>query len=115
MGFDKRSPMYCDSAEPDRIKTWRKAGFRAMGVKKGPNSVSAQIDWLKNHDIVIDPSCGNVIREAGEWRWERDTVSGEYIDVPVCVNDDAMAALRYATEPLRCAAMRTIEKGSLGL
>lgn len=115
MGFDRRSPMYCDSAEPDRIKTWRRAGYRAMGVKKGPNSVSAQIDWLKNHELVIDPSCVNVIREIGEWRWERDAASGEYIDVPVCVNDDAMAALRYATEPFRCAAMRTIEKRAFGL
>ena len=115
MGLDKRAPMYCDSAEPDRIKTWRRAGFRAMGVKKGPNSVSAQIDWLKNHELVIDPSCVNTIREIGEWRWERDTASGEYIDVPVCVNDDAMAALRYSTEPLRSAGLRTVDKGAFGL
>ena len=115
MGIDRSCPMYCDSAEPDRIKTWRGAGYRAMGVKKGPNSVSAQIDWLKNHGLVIDPSCVNTIREAGEWRWERDTGSGEYIDVPVCVNDDAMAALRYATEPLRRGAMRSIKAEALGL
>ena len=115
MGIDKRAPMYCDSAEPDRIKTWRKAGFRAMGVKKGPNSVSAQIDWLKNHELIVDPSCENAIREASEWRWQRDTASGEYIDVPVCVGDDAMAALRYATEPLRASGMRTIDSSALGL
>ena len=115
MGVDRRAPMYCDSAEPDRIKTWRKAGFRAMGVKKGANSVSAQIDWLKNHGLYFDPSCENAIREASEWRWQRDTVNGEYIDVPVCVNDDAMAALRYATEGLRCAGMRTIDAEALGL
>jgi len=41
--------MWCDSAEPDRIKEWTKAGFRAKGVDKGGSkgSVNAQIDWLK--------------------------------------------------------------------
>ena len=31
---DQRIEMFCDSAEPDRIKTWSKAGFRAYPVKK---------------------------------------------------------------------------------
>lgn len=115
MGIERRAPMYCDSAEPDRIRTWRKAGFGAVGVKKGPNSVSAQIDWLKNHGLFIDPSCANVIREIGDWRWQRHEASGEYFDTPVCVNDDAMAALRYATEPLRRAPCRTVDKAALGL
>lgn len=115
MGIDKSLPMYCDSAEPDRIKTWRRAGFRASGVKKGANSVSAQIDWLKNHGLVIDVSCVNTLREIGEWRWQRSETSGEYFDTPVCINDDAMAALRYATEPLRQGALRTFDKSALGL
>lgn len=115
MGIDKGLPMYCDSAEPDRIKTWRRAGFRASGVKKGANSVSAQIDWLKNHGLVIDVSCVNTLREIGEWRWQRSETSGEYFDTPVCINDDAMAALRYATEPLRQGALRTFDKSALGL
>ena len=40
-GFSKNAVMYCDSAEPDRIKTWRRAGYRAVGVKKEPGSVNA--------------------------------------------------------------------------
>lgn len=27
--IDPRVEMFCDSAEPDRIRTWQKAGFRA--------------------------------------------------------------------------------------
>ena len=44
-----KKQMWCDSAEPDRIKEWAKAGFRARGVDKGGSkgSVNAQIDWLK--------------------------------------------------------------------
>ena len=45
--------MWCDSAEPDRIKTWRNAGYRAKGVDKGGSngSVKAQSDWIKG---VVD-------------------------------------------------------------
>ena len=113
--FDKAAPMYCDSAEPDRIKTWRSAGYRAMGVRKSPGSVAAQIERLRRGGVIFDPSCVNAIREASEWRWQRDAVSGEFIDAPVCVNDDAMAALRYATEPLRRPSIKTFAAGALGL
>ena len=33
-GLTPRVEMFCDSAEPDRIRTWQKAGFRAYPVKK---------------------------------------------------------------------------------
>ena len=93
--FSKALPMYCDSAEPDRIKMWKRAGFNALPVKKGPNSVAAQIDYLKQRRIVIMPRCVNLIGELQDWRWEKD-MNGEYIDSPAAGRDDAIAALRYA-------------------
>jgi phage terminase large subunit len=101
MGFDRRKTMYCDSAEPDRIKMWQKAGYRASGVKKEQGSVKAQIDYLKQHKIHIDGSCVNTIKEIGQWKWQKDKTSGLYIDAPVDFMDDAMAALRYCIEPYR--------------
>lgn len=102
--IDKRLIMYCDSAEPDRIKMWRKAGYRAYGVKKEAGSVRAQIDWLKAHKLFIHPNCENTIGEISLWRWKKDSKSGLYIDEPVQCNDDAMAALRYAIEGVRRGA-----------
>ena len=61
--LEKNLLMYCDSAEPDRIKMWKKAGDKAKGVKKGPGSVKAQIDYLKQLNIHIHPSCINTIKE----------------------------------------------------
>ena len=113
--FRRDLPMWCDSAEPDRIRTWRKAGYRASGVKKEPGSVAGQIDYLRSHALTIDGSCKGTLDEIAKWCWQRDEVSGKYLDTPVCVNDDAMAALRYATEPLRRGAARTVDKRSLGL
>lgn len=102
-GIPKRRQMWCDSAEPDRIKMWRKAGFRATGVDKGgtAGSVKAQIDWLKQRKIFIHPSCVNTLKEAQQWKWKKDDKTGEYLDEPVPFQDDAMAALRYVIEGWR--------------
>lgn len=103
-GIDRRRQMWCDSAEPDRIKMWQKAGFnRAKGVDKGGSagSVKAQIDWLKQRKIYVHPSCINTIKELQQWKWKKDEKSGEYLDDPVAFQDDAMAALRYSVEGWR--------------
>lgn len=100
-GLSKEITMYCDSAEPDRIKTWRKAGYRARPVKKEPGSVRAQIDWLKNQKIIIHPRCVNTIKEIQQWKWKFDDKRGVYLDEPVEFMDDAMAALRYSIEGQR--------------
>lgn len=102
-GIPKNRQMWCDSAEPDRIKMWQKAGYRAKGVDKGGSSgsVKAQIDWLKQHKIYIHPSCVNTIKELQQWKWKKDERTGEYIDEPVPFQDDAMAALRYGIEGQR--------------
>ena len=112
-GFPKNIRMWCDSAEPDRIKMWKKAGFnKAKGVDKGGSSgsVKAQIDWLKGvvakdravkRMIYVHPQCVNTIKELQQWKWKKDEKSGEYLDQPVPVMDDAMAVLRYGVEGWR--------------
>ena len=100
----RNKDMWCDSAEPDRIKSWKKAGYsRAKGVDKGGSqgSVKAQIDYLKQHRIVVDPSCVNTIKELQQWKWKHDERTGMYLDDPVPFQDDAMAALRYGVEGWR--------------
>ena len=108
----KNRQMWCDSAEPDRIKMWKKAGYKARGVDKGGSSgsVKAQIDWLKGivtkdktikRMIYIHPHCVNTIKELQQWKWKKDEKTGEYLDEPVPFQDDAMAALRYGVEGWR--------------
>ena len=113
-GFPKNKTMWCDSAEPDRIKTWKSAGFRAKGVTKEHTTdkkyQAAQIDWLKgvvskerviHRMIYVHPSCVNTIKELQQWKWKKDERTGEYLDEPVPFQDDAMAALRYGVEGWR--------------
>ena len=116
MGFDKHKKMWCDSAEPDRIKMWQKAGYRAEGVKKEQGSVNAQIDYLKQHKIHINGCCLNTIKEIQQWKWQKDKTSGLYIDTPVDFMDDAMAALRYSVENYRRnRRIQVWDKSLLGL
>lgn len=99
--------MFCDSAESDRIKTWKKAGYKAKKVKKEKTTIkkyqATQIDWLKQRKIFINPSCTNTIKEISQWKWKKDEATGEYLDEPVAFFDDAMAALRYGVERWRKA------------
>lgn len=104
--FQRHLTMYCDSAEPDRIRMWRKAGYRAVPVKKEPNSVKAQIDHLKQHKIHIYPSCTNTVKEIQQWKWRKDEKTNAYTDEPVNFFDDAMAMLRYSIEQERRGAVK---------
>lgn len=101
--INKNVIMFCDSAEPDRIQTWRRAGYRASPVEKEAGSVSAQIDFLKRRKIYVDASCLATIKELRQWKWAQDRLTGKYLDVPVGACDDAMAALRYGIEYIRKA------------
>ena len=43
-------------------------------------------------------------------------MSGQYLDTPVTVNDDCIAALRYGIEPWRKnKGLKTMKKGDLSL
>jgi phage terminase large subunit len=111
--FPTNRTMWCDSAEPDRIKAWKSAGFRAKPVEKEQSEKKyqvAQIDWLKGvvsktktvkRMIYVAPHCVNTIKELQQWKWKKDERSGEYLDEPVPIMDDAMAALRYGVEGWR--------------
>lgn len=99
--ISRKRIMYCDSAEPDRIRMWKKAGYLARGVEKEKGSVAAQIDFLKSRRIFVHPDCVELISELGAWSWLKDPVNGEYLDIPREGQDDAVAALRYAIEGQR--------------
>ena len=108
--------MFCDSAEPDRIKEYKKAGYRAYPVKKEKNSVSNQIAWLKNRQIYIDGLCQNTQKEIQAYKWRKDPTTGEYTDEPVKFNDDCVKALIYGCESVRKAVrLKTMKKGDLGI
>lgn len=88
-----------DSAEPDRKLEFQQAGIRAVGAKKGNHSKRYGIDFLKTKRLHIHPSCQNLLNELQTFKYKQDK-HGNTLDEPVEYNDDSIAALRYAVEPL---------------
>lgn len=90
-----------DSAEPDRILEFKRAGFSISPCTKGPQSVRAGISWLQSKKIHIHKTnCPNTSREIATYKWREDK-NGNATDEPVNFNDDAMAAMRYSIEDWR--------------
>lgn len=112
-GLPRRELMFCDSAEPDRIRELRQSGFRAQPVEKEPGSVHNQIAWLKDRIIHVDGSCVHALKELQQYKYFKDRVTGKYTDDPVPVEDDCIAALRYSTELQRKSRrLKTLPKGT---
>lgn len=87
-----------DSSEPDRITEWNQAGYRVTGAKKGDGSLRYGIDYLSRGTWHIHRSrCPNLAREVSAFK-RREDKDGNALDSFVEINDDGIAASRYATE-----------------
>ncbi len=106
---DKDEIIIADSAEPARIKEFKAAGFKIRAAKKGKNSVKEGIEWIRRRMIYIDEKCHNFYSEIDIYSYKLDKY-GNPTEEPVNFKDDAMAALRYAVEPLRRDKTFTILK-----
>ena len=111
-GFDKRNYIIADSAEPDRIMEWNQAGYRVSGAKKGANSLFDGIDYLQNiRQIHIHKTnCPNAAREFLNFK-RRELKDGTITEQFVEIDDDTIAAVRYATESIRRQSIPIISVG----
>lgn len=95
LGVSKTLSIYCDSAEPDRIKQIKRAGFNAKPAHKGPGSVMSGIDTCKSLTLHTLTSNTNLNAEFGSYVWG-ESRDGSKKDNPVPFNDHALDAMRYA-------------------
>ncbi len=87
----------CDSSEPKSIQELCNHQVRAVGAVKGKDSVNFGIDWLKQHEIIIDTTCINLRNELQQYHWKKDA-GGNSLKIPVDKNNHLIDALRYAME-----------------
>lgn len=97
-----------DSAEPKSISELQKFGVSAGAARKGKDSVTFGIQWLKRQRIVIDARCVNAQNEFMSYQWKKDA-GGNSLPVPVDRNNHIMDALRYAYEDESAGVATTIE------
>ena len=99
--FGKGYRICADSAEPDRILEFRRAGFNIYASVKGKDSVKHGLDWLKRRRIHIHKkNCPNTAAEIQTFKYREDR-DGNVLEEPVDFKNDAMSALRYGIEHLR--------------
>jgi phage terminase large subunit len=98
MGHDWK--IIADSAEPDRIMEWNRAGWcRVEAAKKGPGSLKYGIDFLSAHTLHIHKTkCANTAKEIQQFKRKEDK-DGMPTENFVEINDDCIASMRYGTEP----------------
>ena len=51
--------------------------------------------------LTVSPRCGGLLSELPGYVWKMQRASGQPVDEPTKVNDDACDALRYAVMGLR--------------
>jgi phage terminase large subunit len=105
----------CDSAEPKSIQELKNLGVRALGAKKGKDSVNFGIQWLQRQEIIIDVKCQNVRNEFMTYKWKEDA-KGNTLDIPVDRDNHGIDALRYAYEDeMTDRKLYTIDRHKLGI
>lgn len=96
LGFDKRTEIFADSAEPKSIKELQLFGWNIKPTAKGKDSVMAGIDMLKRYRLNVTKSSVNLIKELRNYKFVED-YNGRVLNKPVDEFNHAIDAVRYAT------------------
>ena len=85
----------CDSAEPKSIKELKIEGITAIGAIKGQGSVNFGIQWMKQHEIIIEKTLQDIINEFSVYQWRKNK-DGIVLNEPVDRDNHGIDATRYA-------------------
>jgi PBSX family phage terminase large subunit len=92
MIFDKNRPIYCDTAEPDKIRAIQDAGYNAMPARK---EVAEGILKVKEYRLYIVNDDIDLVRSFENYEY-RKNAGGEILEDPVKLDDHYPDAVRYA-------------------
>lgn len=98
-GLPKDYTIKADSAEPDKIQEWVNAGFSVYPTNKFPGSLMRGINYLKElpRIHIHKTLCPNAAREFPRMKY-RELKDGKVLDEVVEIDDDTIAAVRYAVD-----------------
>jgi phage terminase large subunit len=94
-------PIRADSARPETISYLNNRGFNIIGAIKGAGSVIEGIEFLKNYNIIVNPSCTHCIDEFTLFSWKQDARTQEILPILRDDNNHVIDSLRYAIEDER--------------
>lgn len=90
-GYNDDSIIYCEH-EPNMIKQMKLLGLRAVAAKKGPGSLNAGIEKLKEYAVYYIGR--NIKNEREKYIWEVNEL-GDPTNKPIDAHNHALDAIRY--------------------
>ena len=100
-GYSKEV-IIADSAERKSIDELKKLGITRMKpAKKGHGSIMTGIQKINQYEIIVHPNCINIIDELDNYSYQKDKVTGEYINKPIDSYNHGLDALRYAIQSVK--------------
>ena len=115
LGFAK-STIIADSSEQKSIEELRRLGLQRIKPSvKGPDSIIHGIQKLQQYEMIIHPSCVEVINELENYSWQKDKQTGEYINKPVDSFNHYLDSIRYSTQCADFKKLKVVDKSILGL
>ena len=114
MGFAK-SLIMADSAEQKSVDEIKRLGVpRIKPCVKGKGSVLQGIQKLQQYELIVHPTCVNVIEELQNYAWTKDRNTNEYINEPIDSWNHYLDSLRYSLQCLDARAqLSTMNKDLL--
>lgn len=88
-------PVYCDTAEPNRIEELKRAGIKALPANK---DVKLGIDFIKGRGLFVHSGSVNLLKEIKSYKFmDQGKSKGNTPEIPLKLNDHAMDAARYGS------------------
>lgn len=107
---------YADCAERKSIDEIRDKGVNIEPTEKGKDSVIHGIQWVQQHELIVDERCFKVIEELENYTWKKDKKTGEYVNEPVDTFNHTIDAIRYGLNKyIKGAKTPTVIKKPRGL
>lgn len=108
--------LYVDSAEPRSIQFLKNEGINAVPSVKGKDSVKAGLMFLQDNQIIVSPSCQNLITELSNFSYIKSKQTGEWTEDTTHEYSHAIDSLRYAYSDIYTNhKLRTISKSILSI
>lgn len=91
---EKFGEIYADSAEPKSIKELQNLGIHIIGATKGPDSIDAGIQKLKEYEVYITKRSKNILKERNNYQWMM--IGGKATNKPIDSHNHSIDGIRYA-------------------
>ena len=99
--YDYNTSVIADSAAANQINELRNLKHNITPCTKGPDSIISGINYLKQHKLVVHPSCVEIYKELELYSWQKDRLSNLDLPYPVDKNNHLIDALRYACDKFK--------------